>query len=137
MLRKFVFVTGAMDILVGLATWIGPFYNAETGVFGEFSNPAKGTLVAFMTLGAFLMFAGAALMWASKDLETRAPIVFWQGLVRMTAVLSILYAIPHGMSYVQEYGVAVFDGIISLVYLVGTVKLLGVSPLKLFLGKTS
>ena len=125
MLQKFVFVTGLLDILIGLATWIAPL-----------TDPQKGTFVAFMTLGAFLMFAGAALMWASKDLATRAPVVFWQGLVRLTAVVSILYAVPAGLSFVWEYAVAAFDGVISLVYIFGTAKHLGVSPMKLLAGQT-
>ncbi len=51
-----------------------------------------------MTLGMFLATAAACPMWASRDLVNRAPIVFWQGLVRLTAVASVLYAAPHQLS---------------------------------------
>jgi hypothetical protein len=124
-LRKFVLITGFLDILIGLGVWTQPLI-----------DPQQGTFVAFMTLGAFLMFAGAALMWASKDIATRAPLVFWQGLVRLTAVLSILYAVPHGLATSYEYGVAVFDGIISLTYIIGTMRFTGASAFALLLGKT-
>lgn len=125
MFRKFVFVTGFLDFFVGLGVWI-PALMA----------PTEGTFVAFMTLGAFLFFAAAALMWASQDIAVRAPVIFWQGLVRLTAVISILYAVPNGLATQYEYGVAVFDGVISLTYVFGTVKFTGASPFRLVLGKT-
>ena len=125
MFKKFVFVTGFLDILIGLGVWIPPL-----------TDPQKGTFVAFMTLGAFLMFAGAALMWASRDIAIRAPIIFWQGLVRLTAVLSIIYAVPAGLSVPYEYAVAAFDGVVGLTYLFGTMQATGASATKLLLGKT-
>lgn len=125
MFRKFVWITGFLDILIGLGVWIPPL-----------TTPTEGTFVAFMTLGAFLMFAGAALMWASKDIGVRAPVIFWQGLVRLTAVTSVLYAVPKGLATEYEYGVAAFDGVIALTYVFGTMKATGASAFKLFLGKT-
>ena len=125
MFRKFVWITGLLDFLVGLGVWI-PALMA----------PTAGTFVAFMTLGSFLFFAAAALMWASKDIAVRAPVIFWQGLVRLTAVISILYAVPKGLATPYEYGVAVFDGVISLTYVLGTVRSTGASPFQLLLGKT-
>ena len=71
MLQKFVYITGALDYLVGAATWAGALY-----------DPQPGQFVALMTLGMFLMMAAACLMWASKDMANRAPVIFWQGLVR-------------------------------------------------------
>ena len=65
MLQKFVYWTGALDFLVGAATW-----------YGALSNPQPGQLVALMTLGMFLMMAAALLMWASKDMANRAPVIF-------------------------------------------------------------
>ena len=126
MFRKFVWVTGFLDILIGLGVWTQPLM-----------APQEGTFVSLMTLGAFLMFAGAALMWASKDLDVRAPIVFWQGLVRLTAVCSILYGVPNGLATPYEYGVAVFDGVISMTYILGTIRLTGVSGFALLRGRTA
>jgi len=62
-----------------------------------------GQFVALMTLGAFLMMAAACLMWASRDMVNRAPVIFWQGLVRLTAVCSVLYAVPAGLSQSWEF----------------------------------
>ncbi len=125
MLRKFVWITGFLDVLLGLGVWTQPLM-----------NPEEGTFVSLMALGAFLMFAGAALMWASKDIGARAPVIFWQALVRLTAVISILYAVPNGLATPYEYGVAAFDGVISLTYIFGTMKFTGASAFKLFIGKT-
>jgi hypothetical protein len=89
-----------------------------------------------MTCGAFLIFAGAALMWASGDLSSRAPIVFWQALVRLTAVTSIVYMVSAGLAESWQYSVVAFDGIIALVYIIGMMKHTGASFFQLMLGKT-
>ncbi len=125
MLRKFVWITGFLDVLLGLGVWTQPL-----------TNPVEGTFVSLMALGAFLMFAGAALMWSSKDIGVRAPVIFWQALVRLTAVISVLYAVPNGLATQYEYGVAAFDGVVSLTYIFGTMKFTGASAFKLFMGKT-
>ena len=35
-----------------------------------------------------MFMAAACHMWASKDMKRRAPVIFWQGLVRLMAVNS-------------------------------------------------
>lgn len=120
MLQKFVYVTGALDFLVGAATWGGALY-----------DPQPGQFVALMTLGTFLMMAAACLMWASEDMENRSPVIFWQGLVRLTAVCSVLYAVPAGLSQSWEYALVAFDGTIGVTYVVGMMKVTGLSPLAL------
>lgn len=125
MLRKFVLITGFLDIPIGLATWAAAILEPHDTHFG-----------ALMTCGAFLMFAGAALMWSAQDLNVRAPIVFWQGLVRLTAVGSILYMVPAGIAESWQYGIVAFDGIIALVYIVGTVRHAGAGFFRLLFGKT-
>ena len=116
MLQKFVYITGALDFLVGAATWGGALY-----------DPQPGQFVALMTLGTFLMMAAACLMWASHDMAARAPVIFWQGLVRLTAVCSVLYAVPAGLSQSWEYSLVAFDGTIAVVYIVGMMRVTGLS----------
>lgn len=116
MLRKFVYWTGALDFLVGAATWAGAL-----------SNPQPGQFVALMTLGAFLMMAAACLMWASQDIIGRYPVIFWQGLVRLTAVSAVLYAVPNGLSQSWEYALVAFDGTVGLTYVLGAVSVTGLS----------
>jgi hypothetical protein len=123
-LRKFVLITGFLDIPIGLATWAAAILEPQDTHFG-----------ALMTCGAFLMFAGAALMWASQDMKVRAPIIFWQGLVRLTAVAAIIYMVPKGIAESWQYGICVFDGTIGLVYIIGMIKYTGASFPQLLLAK--
>jgi hypothetical protein len=125
-LRKFVLVTGALDVPIGLATMAAALTQPRDEHFG-----------ALMTVGAFLVFAGAALVWATGDLKGRAPIVFWQGFVRLTAVGSILYMVPAGLAESWQYGVVAFDGIIGLVYILGTLQLADSGFFGLMLGKST
>ncbi len=124
MLRPFVYWTGALDFLVGAAAWAGAL-----------SNPQPGSFVGFMTLGAFLMMAAACLMWASADIAGRYPVIFWQGLVRLTAVCAVLYAVPAGLSEQWEYALVVFDGVIGLTYVIGSLRVTGLSPVAALLCK--
>ncbi|MDH3653896.1 MAG: hypothetical protein OEN21_06490 [Myxococcales bacterium] len=126
MLRRFVLVTGFLDIPIGLATWAAAILEAQDVHFG-----------ALMTCGAFLIFAGAALVWSSQDMSVRAPIIFWQGFVRLTAVAAILYMVPKGLAESWQYGIVAFDGIIALVYIIGMLKHTGAPFFRLMLGKTS
>ena len=126
MLQKFVLWTGALDFVVGIATYYGAITNSPPGAF-----------MGLMTLGSFLMMAAACLMWASKDIATRAPVIFWQGLVRITAVSAGIYAYTHGLTSAEERlfvpFVVPFDGLVGLTYVIGTVKATGKSPLDILL----
>lgn len=124
MLPKFVLITGFLDIPIGLATWAAALLEPHDAHFG-----------ALMTCGAFLMFAGAALMWASRDMRVRAPIIFWQGFVRLTAVASILYMVPAGIAEQWQYGIVAFDGAIALVYIIGMIRHTGATFFQLMTGK--
>jgi hypothetical protein len=125
MLQKFVFITGALDFLVGAATWAGAL-----------ADPQPGMFVALMTLGMFLMMAAACLMWASRDMANRAPVIFWQGLVRLTAVSAVIYAVPNGLSQQWEYALVAFDGTIGLTYVVGMMRVTGGSFIDCLLCRT-
>lgn len=114
MLQKFVYITGALDFLVGAGTWAGAL-----------ADPQPGQFVALMTLGTFLMMAAACLMWASRDMANRAPVIFWQGLVRLTAVSAVIYAVPNGLSQQWEYALVAFDGTIGLTYVIGMMRVTG------------
>ena len=116
MLRKFVFWTGASDFLVGGLT----IYGAVSILINENENHEQ--FVPLMVLGMFLAMAAACLMWASRDLVRRYPIVFWQGLVRLTAAGSILLALVNGIAEQSLYFLVAFDGIIGVTYVVGSMK---------------
>lgn len=126
MLKKFVLVTGALDILLGLAVSLPMLSAAKTPMF----------VTSFMT-GGFLMFCGAVLMWASYDLVARGPVVFWQGLVRLFAVGAMLYAISAGLAGNETIPFLAMDAIVGPVYLIGITLLLRLPPQKIFLGMTT
>jgi hypothetical protein len=67
----------------------------------------------------------------------RAPVIFWQGLVRLTAVCSVLYAVPAGLSQPWEYALVVFDGAVGLTYVIGMARVTGCSPIELLQCKTT
>lgn len=126
MLQKFVYITGALDYLVGAGVWASAIADPQPGVF-----------VANMTLGMFLMMSAACLVWASKDMQSRSPVIFWQGLVRLTAASSVLYAVPAGLSETWEYALVVFDGSIALTYVIGMARVTGCSFFELIQCRTT
>ena len=127
MYRKFVLITGALDIPIGMATFAAALL----------VKPFDTHFGALLTCGAFLMFAGAALMWSAADIERRAPIPFWQGFVRLTAAAAIIYMVPAGLAESWQYGVVAFDGVIALVYIFGALSVTGTGFGSLMLGKTA
>mgnify|MGYP001310455517 CR=1 FL=1 len=131
MLRKFVFWTGASDFLVGGLT----IYGAISILINENENPEQ--FIPLMVLGMFLAMAAACLMWASRDLVRRYPIIFWQGLVRLTAAGSILLALVSGIAEQSLYFLVGFDGIIGATYVVGSMKATKLSFLACVLCKDS
>jgi cadmium resistance protein CadD (predicted permease) len=126
MLAKFVYWTGALDLLIGIVVWAQ-----------HLSNPQVDQFVPGITLGTFLVMSAACLMWASKDLVPRSPIVFWQGLVRLSAAAAVLYAVPAGLAESQQYGIVVMDGVIGTTYVIGMAKLTGCSIFELLRCETT
>lgn len=131
MLQKFIWWTGLSDFLVGAGTWAGAVGIAMA------AEPVKGQFVPLITLGTFLMMAAALLMWSSHDMKTRAPVFFWQGLVRLSAVCAVIYAVPNQLSETWEYALLGIDGPIGLVYVIGALKVTGCSFTQLLAGKTT
>ena len=115
-LQKFVYWSGASDFLVGIATWGGAINMVMTA-------PVKGQFSALITLGMFLCMAAALLMWASHDIKNRAPVLVWQGVVRLAAVASVIYAVPNNLA-ASPYELCLlgWDGPIGLVYIIGAIK---------------
>lgn len=118
------------DFLVGAGTWAGAIAIAMA------AEPVKGQLVPLITLGTFLMMAAALLMWASHDMVNRAPVFFWQGLVRLSAISAVIYAVPNELAETWEYALLAIDGPIGLVYVFGAMKVTGCSFGQLLACKT-
>ena len=131
MLQKFIWWTGLSDFLVGAGTWAGAIGVAMA------AQPVMGQFFPLITLGTFLMMAAALLMWSSHDMANRAPVIFWQGLVRLSAVSAVIYAVPHQLSEHWEYALLAIDGPIGLVYVIGAMKVTGCSFVQLLGCKTT
>ncbi len=131
MLQKFIWWTGLSDFLVGAGTWAGALGVAMA------AEPVKGQFVPLITLGTFLVMAASLLMWSSHDMRNRAPVFFWQGLVRLSAVAAVIYAVPNLLSERWEYALLAIDGPIGLVYVLGAMKVTGCSFVQLLGCKTS
>ena len=116
MLSKFVFWTGASDFVVGGLT----FYSA-TQILKEGSE-AYQQFISLMVLGMFLIMAASCLMWASRELILRYPIVFWQGLVRLTAAGAILFSYLAGLTGQWLFFLVIFDGAIGTTYVLGSMR---------------
>lgn len=125
MFSAFVLVTGVLDLLLGLVV-----------AFPALRNPGPNNYLNPIMIGAFLVFCGAALMWSSQNVRDRGPIIFWQGLVRVAAVIAILVGVNFGWVEQKNLAAAVMDGIIGPTYLIGVCRVLRRSPLEVVLGKS-
>jgi hypothetical protein len=109
----FVILSGVYDLLLGL------FVIRSTRRDDPFT---KTVWTSFITLGGFLLFAGVVLIWAAFDLQTRGPVVAWQGLLRFGAAGAIFYAQKQG--YVAESmkattrAAAIIDIVVAALYFV-------------------
>lgn len=124
MFKKFVYVTGILDLALGI--WIA---------LPALRNPQPATFLSSIMLGAFLVFCGLVLMWAAGDIKARAPVVLWQGLVRYVAVITIAIGVSNGLVGRENLAFGIMDLVIATVYVVGIIKSLGLSPAKVVLGR--
>lgn len=121
--QKFVFITAIFNFPIGI------------GMIGQaLYAPNPDTLSISVPLGAFIIFAGAALIWASQNLQNRAPIIVWSGLVRLVGFASVLFTASIGTVPTTFIAIAGMDLILALIYIIGSSKITGISFRKLLLG---
>ncbi|SNQ44725.1 hypothetical protein [Cellulophaga lytica] len=122
--QKFVLITGILNFPIGIGMMIQAISN---------KNPE--ILITNAVSGAFILFAGATLIWASKDLKSRIPIVVWNGLVRMAGVLLVLYASTIGNVPKEMLVISAMDFALAIIYVIGSKKITQIPFSKLILGK--
>lgn len=122
--KKLVFITGAFNFPIG----IGLIAESLITV-----NPE--TLIIQTVLGTFLLFAGIALIWASKDLQNRAPIIVWNALVRAVGFGSVLLTYSIGEIPTAFIPIAAMDFVLAIIYIIGSVKITGIPFSKLVMGR--
>jgi hypothetical protein len=123
MFRKFVVVTGVLEILLALGAIAGAVAKIQPAVF-----------LPSVLIGAFLLFCAACLLWAAQDLQQRGPVIFWQGLLRLFAVILIGFSFSNGWVGNESLVPGVIDLIVGSAYVIGITRVLGISPLKILWG---
>ena len=123
--QKLVFIVGVFNFPIG----IGLIAQALMA-----SNPE--VMPIQIAAGAFIFFAGPALMWASRNLQTRAPIVTWNGMVRLCGFLGALYTYTIGGLPTALLAIAASDLILGFIFVIGSSKDTGIPVGKLLLGKS-
>ncbi len=123
--KKLVLITGIFNFPIGL----GLFFQAM-------SNTTAETFITGAVTGSFILFAGAALVWASNDIKTRASIIVWNGLVRLIGFSLVLYASVNFEGVSKEMiAISFMDLVLAFIYIIGSVKVTGIPFSKLVLGK--
>ena len=123
--QKLVFITGLFNFPIGIGL-----------IAQALMTPNPEILTIQTVLGAFILFAGAALMWASRDIQTRASIIVWNGLVRCVGFASVLFTSTIGDIPTTFIAIAGMDLILAFIYMVGSTKYTGISFFKLLFGKS-
>ena len=126
MFKTFVFATGIYDFLLGFAILLSAILGKQPAV-----------MVMTLMVGAFLIFCGAVLTWASKNIAQRAPVIFWQGMVRVFAVIVIICGVWGGFANVSSAPMGIIDAIIAPIYFIGIARVTGIPAMNVFLGRTA
>ncbi len=117
-MKRFVFWTGWMNVFGGILFAVPgalPLAGIET--------PENRFWLLLPAL--FLAFLGVILVYSSRDLANRAPIVFWDAFSRVTAfVLFVWFGLCAGMGAMVTI-LGVIDLAIALVYFIGLPRVLG------------
>lgn len=124
--NKIVLIAGILNFPIGLGT----VYQAVSTKTGE-------DLIHSAVVGLFIMFAGAAIIWATKKLNTRASLIVWNGLVRLINVFIVAYAaLGDGVSQ-MTLTITGMDLMLAIIFTIGTVKVTEIPFSKLIVGKTN
>ena len=101
-MKKFVFLTGILNVILGILFTM-PCVIKQAGV----QPPENPFWLMFPAI--FLFFLGFILIYCSRDLKNRATIVFWDGLSRVAAFLGVSwFGLFAGMGF--DYGACCFCG---------------------------
>ena len=122
--KKFVLITSILNFPIG----IGMILQAIATKTGE-------ALITNSIAGAFIIFAGAALIWAIQEVNTRASIILWNGLVRLFNVFLVTYATTVGEVPQAMIITTGMDLLLAIVFIFGSIKFTGIPFSKLVIGK--
>lgn len=95
---------------------------APTLLAMAFRNPTPESFSISVALAGFLIMTAALLVWAIRDLPERAPVLFWNGLVRIFASCATVYAISINIEETARYAFVAFDLTAGIILIVGAIK---------------
>ena len=124
----FVFWTGIYDFALALGIAIDPIRDTLGMRFSDSGPP--------YVIALLLCYIAATLVIASRDIPTYAPIIYWEGILRL-AFFPVL--VRYG--FFGDFGpvaglIGCVDAAIGLIYLIGLATY-GFSHRELLLAKTS
>ncbi|QHJ11115.1 hypothetical protein FX988_01337 [Paraglaciecola mesophila] len=126
MFKKFVQITALFNFPIAIGIMIP-----------ELLSPQASSFIITLVLASFLICIGAALLWAVSDLPRRAPIIVWNGLVRLFGFVVVTYAASSGMAPTLFIPIAVMDLITAAIYVLGSAKTTGIPVSSLIIGKSN
>ena len=123
-MRKLVLASGLWNAGVGASLLVPAFYR-RVGV--DIAEPFWG-----WSLAAFIFFTAAVLIMASRDLERRASMVYWEALLRFASA-ALLLSIGRDIIGWMAWLIGITDILWALVYTFGLPRALQVSHRALLL----
>jgi len=125
-MKKFVFWTGVYNIVLGLGFLLPPLVD-----FLQVPAPESGVWVRLPAI--MVIFLGILLVICSRNLRARAPIVYWEGILRIVLFLLLAgYGFFGGLGIAMAF-VGIVDLLIGLGYIFGLPRALNVKAGELLL----
>jgi len=121
---KIVLISGILNFPIGLGMIVPSLH-----------KPNIETIIPNVVAGLFILFAGAVLIYSSKDIQTRAPFIVWSGIVRFFGAITVFYTSTIGIVPKEMILISFLDVLLALTYFVGCVKYTKISFIKLLIGK--
>jgi hypothetical protein len=127
-MRSFVFWTGIYNVIAGIS-FLVPGLVSLLGIRASESN------FWVWTVAASVIYLGVALVLSSRRLAERAPVVYWEGILRIVA-----FFLFGGYGFLGDLGLVagilgVLELVIGLVYLIGLPRALGKPAMDLLLDR--
>ena len=126
MFKKFVQITAIFNFPIAIGIMIP-----------ELLSPKPSSFIVTLVLASFFISIGAALLWAVSDLPRRAPIIVWNGLVRLFGFFVVSYAALLGIAPMAFIPISLMDLLAATIYIIGSSKITGIPVMSLILGKSA
>ena len=126
-MKSVVFWTAMISVVSGLAL---QFPSLAAALM-----PTEPSGMLMHLFGCMAMFLGVMLIICSRDLTTRAPLVMWEGVLRVAGFGVMAGYGLWGGGGASLIGSGLFDLIVALIYFVGLPRHTGMSAIDLLLDR--